>query len=254
MIELDTIIGIKTATAVDVNNLLVPSNSLAAHLRQYSEPALFHSDGAGKYHMSLSGSLFRARFNDRYFVFVSRHQMTLGNYEHDQIALLNYDKKTLVTSHRAVFPDNASDEYDCAVYEFTDLIKSGKLPATSWYDLKTDWVRDHLPKPNLVVAIGYPGHRNSIDYEAAHYGASPNAVWGVEASPVIDGRLSFVPKPEILFEPAGMSGCPVFGCSLDNLAPTCFFAGILTNATQNRFNFFSFSRMRPLLERLLASG
>ena len=248
--DLQTILGSKIGTSVDVNGFFVPANSLANHLRRFSEPALFNTEEAGAYSLTKSGSLARIKFRKQYFALTSRHQVIGPHYKFDQLCMVAHDERTLFTSHSVVFPEgdeDQQDDFDVLLFEFTELVTSGRLPASGWYDVSDDFHRKGPRQPGRVCCIGYPGYRNTINYDEMGYPRAPDAVWGVEVDPVLSGRLSFEPQPKIAFDPAGMSGAPVFGLSIDNDTPKTFFAGILTNASSVKFNFISFSRIKTML-------
>jgi hypothetical protein len=207
--------------------------------------------------MSKAGSLFRARYRDRYFALVSAHQIRFDKYGYEQLCLINDARKTLVSSHRAIFPsgpDADESDFDCMLFEFTDVVASGALSRHNWYDLTEEMEWDQTPKPSLVCAIGYPGYRNHIYYENWCYGVSPNIVWGKECLPKIGDRLAFSPNPEISFEPKGMSGGPVFCIRLNASDPEAFFAGILTNASKSLFHFLPLVRLKHLVRDLFSGA
>ncbi|WP_299738506.1 hypothetical protein [uncultured Roseobacter sp.] len=254
MSGLSTIIGSRISTAVEVNKLLVPASSIVEHLRGYCEPALFHTDGFGEFHLSKSGSAFRAKYKGRYFLFCTAHQMKKQRFDHDQLCLLTGDETKIISSHRAIFSEGTADEkddFDCNLYEFTEVVENGKLSKSCWYDLCGEMANRPVQKPALVCTIGFPGYRNEIDYTNFHYGVSPNAVWGKEEEPSVKGRLAFKPNPRIDFSPDGMSGGPVFGIELRDDKPKAFFAGLLTEATKEKFHFIARSRMFRLIDHAL---
>ena len=135
--DLGTLIGSKTLTSIRVNGLLVPANSIADHLQRYTDPALFHTEGQGQFHLSKSGSLVRIRLGDRFFAVTSVHQLDLHEYKYDQLCLLRPDRERLVTLHRVVFPENISDQrdiFDCLIFDSTEVVKEGALRASDFHD------------------------------------------------------------------------------------------------------------------------
>ncbi|MEQ9243643.1 hypothetical protein [Roseovarius indicus] len=256
MNELRTIIGSRVLTSLRINGVYVPANSLTSVLQSYTAPALFHSDGFGKYHLSKSGSLFKVKTQGRYFCLVSAHQVLApsAGYDHEQLCLHNPTSGKVVTSHRVIFPnDDPGFGYDVLLYEFTECVEAKKLYATDWFKIGRKQFSEAVPKPSKAVSIGYPSFRNTFDYEESKYAIGPNAVWGEEVEPKVNGRLAFAPMPEISFDPSGMSGAPVFGIYLNELEPALFFAGLLTNASPKVFNFISRTRLAHVIEDALAS-
>ena len=249
---LETIIGSRAFTAVKCNDLLVPANSLGNYLRSFTEPALFHTEGMGEFHLTKSGSLFKFKYKERYFVLTTKHQVTGKNcaYSYEQVCLMDYSANSLVSSSMVVFPEESSTEgqaYDCLLFEYTTSVTEGKLTPHGWYKLSEIERQYPTPAPILACAIGYPSYRNEINYETKHFGVSPNIVWGQETNFGMEGRLAFKPLNEVLFDPSGMSGGPVFGCKLVEEKLVMFFAGVLTNATKRKFNFMPVNRLSGLL-------
>lgn len=251
--DLGTVLGSKLATAVRINQLLVPANSITRHLLRYTDPALFHSKGFGKYNMTKAGSLTRLKQSSRYFALITHHQLSTQNYEYDQLTIHNPETQRLVNSEMAIFElESEKSEYnfDCVLFEFTKPVKAGMLSEHGWYDLTQELTEEKLSKPSGVIAIGYPSHRNEIDYETDQYSMAPNSVFGYESTSSLEYRLAFDPEPEIEFDPQGMSGGPVFGISIENLEPEVFFAGIITNASRKKFHFLSRNRISSLISEL----
>lgn len=253
--DLGTVIGNKVATAISVNGLLVPANSIEKHLCSFADPALFHSEGFGKYHLSRAGSLTRLKQSSRYFALLTGHQLSSQNLNYDfkQLVIHNHETANLVTSEKAVFQiedEEFEHDYDCVLFEFTDPVQKGALSKYGWYDLTQEINERILPKPSLVIALGYPGYRNTIDYETPLYSLAPNSVSGRESVSSLNWRLAFDPDPKINFDPEGMSGGPVFGIDIKQLDPEAFFAGIITNASMNKFHFLSRGRIASFIRKL----
>lgn len=248
--DLGTILGSRVNTSIDFNGLLVPANSAGHHIRKYTCPALFYTENSEPFSLSKSGSLTKIKHRGRYFVLATRHQVIGECYNLEQICLHNADRKTFVTSSRAYFPEGeqeAQEAFDCIMLEFTEAIEDRGLTKIGWYDIGRDLSRLATPKALACCCIGYPGFRNTIDYEAEHYAAAPNAVFGTECPPVVRGRLSFKPIKKISYDPRGMSGGPVFGFALENGSLIANLSGILTNASQVCFNFMPLQRIKSLV-------
>ena len=250
--DLSTIIGSAALTAIDVNGLFVRANSIGRHLEPYCDPALFCSREINDYNPTKSGSSVRAKIFDRYFCICTHHQLSKHRYEFDQFCLSNSEAKKLTTSECAFFfHDNVEQDYDFLMFEFTAPVRKGLLPRHHWYDITKDLERSLTPKPCLVLSIGFPGHLNSIDYDQMSYSSQAYAVYGSEANSSIKGRLAFKPDPEVSFDPAGMSGGPVFGISINGTTLKLFLAGIVSNATRSKFNFVPLSHLsRAIIESL----
>jgi len=206
---------------------------------------------------SKSGSLTKIKFQDRYFAVTTEHQIRIPGYEYKQLCLINDDAIKLLTSHAAYFiVENEESRHgsDIVIFEYTNVVLSGSLSSHGWYDLSKELHSDRLQKPDMVCGLGYPGHRNQIDYENSSYAIAPNAIWGVETEPNIEGRLAFKPTYSIDYAPDGMSGGPVFGLELLDAYPSIFFAGILTNASSSVLHFLSRTRLSRMIDESIIQG
>ncbi|WP_417275277.1 hypothetical protein [Celeribacter halophilus] len=252
-IDLRTLVGQRVLTSVKVGNLIVPSTSLTEHLRRYTSPAVFNSAGIEpQYAMSLSGSATLIKYSDRYFAFTTLHQLKHPQlqYDFDQFCLIGNRPHTLVTPQRIIYATgNDSEDFDCVLFEFTKTVKRGDLPSFEWYEITEEQYSIKTPKPDFALSIGYPGFRNYIDYETAHFGMSPNAIAGREVEPSLKGRLSFAPREKLHFDPSGFSGAPVFGVKVEQANSRVFFAGIVTEAGKSQIHFISFKRLTELLKK-----
>lgn len=245
--DFETILGSKVLTSVDFNGLIVPANSLPGVIEKYCEPALFYSENMGEDFLTKSGSLFKIKYKRRYFAICSRHQVLGQFYDHENLVIHNHDSRRFLTAHRAIFAeggDSEAEDFDALLYEYTDVVQQGRLKNIYWYDLTSEIGRDSIGETKLAFTIGYPGEFNSIDHETSHYHVVPRSVFGNPVKSRIAGRLAFKPIAPIRFEPAGMSGGPVFGLELDSDGYRARLVGILTNASKERFNFISINRMK----------
>ena len=184
----------------------------------------------------------------RYIAICALHQLKKPGYRFDQLGLMRHSNNKITTSSKAIYSSGTEDTIDCCIFDFTTSVQDGSLEPTSWYDLAVDIGKDYTPEPLNVLAIGYPGHRNSIDYENKKYGASPSAVWGYQTANSMRNRLAFRVDPEINFDPFGMSGSPVFVIKLNDLIPEVFLCGIVTNASRTKFHFTPLKNIRKLIE------
>jgi hypothetical protein len=243
----ETIIESKLKSAITVNGLAIPANLFASHINRYSEPAIFASQGYGPYTTSLGGSMTKVRSSGRYFALMTRHQLDKGAFDYDQISVLNREASKMVTTEKVLFQtfaDPNEPDFDCVICEFTTPVAEGLLAKSGWYDIKGDLMQPGTPKPSIVCAIGYPGYRNEINFETMHYGISPSAIYGEEAETSLTDRLSFKPINDLDYDPAGLSGSPVFGVSVKTLEPSAFLAGIVTEASRKKVHFVSLQRLQ----------
>ncbi|SDZ14102.1 hypothetical protein SAMN05444004_106196 [Jannaschia faecimaris] len=250
---IETLLDSKLNTSVLIGNVIVPANSVTQSLRPFAEPALYHTAGFELNNFSLGGTLTKLKLRDRYFGLLTCHQIHKANFNYAMISVINEENRSFCTAMRAVFPANehSVDELDAVLCEFTDPVSTGSLSSHGWFDLRNDYAQPHTPEPLAVVAIGYPGHRNAIDYENEGYAAGPNAVLGTESMPSISGRLSFEPVSPLDYDPNGFSGGPVFGLKETPNGLQAFFAGLVTEASRSKFHFISLQKLRPLIEKML---
>ncbi|MFK7940142.1 MAG: hypothetical protein AB8B82_12230 [Roseovarius sp.] len=249
MIDLATILGSRINTSALINDLYIPANSIAERLQSFSEPALFHTNGMGQYHLSKSGSLTKIKAANRYFALITQHQLKAADYEYEQLCIFGSSPGRLVTSQSAIFSTDEAEQtdFDCVIFEFTEGVQSGLIDSGGWYNLGLELSDEYTPKPLIVCAIGYPGYRNNFDYENYVYPVSPNAIWGNECNTKVHARLAFEPHSPVDYDPIGMSGCPVFGIKLAENSVEVFLAGILTNASNKILHFLPRKRITSAL-------
>ena len=248
----------KLATSFKIGELFVTANSLPHFLSTYTQPALFYAHALEKelehYRLSMGGTAFKVKFRGRYFCLVSAHQIRSPNslYDYDELCIHSGATKKLFTSHRAIFSENDEGlSFDAILYEFTDLVKDKQLTSYGWYPLSEKETNSINPKPLKCFSVDFPGHHNFIDYSKLHYSFQPYCAWGEEVESQIEGRLAFSTKPKLSFDPKGMSGSPVFGVEIDQLNPSVFFAGLLTNASREIFHFLPRKRLGLLFRYAL---
>lgn len=244
MLDFETIIASRTKTAFTIGELIVPANSLSAALVAYVDPAIFHYHSEQPENFFLSGTCFKFRFSERYFAVLSLHQLSNLEVDGDQFALMTRDKKRMVTAEKMTFSDGA--DFDLLLFEFSEPVKSGSLDQ-NWWAAQQRELFEPTPAALRTCCIGYPGERNFIDYDRSAYASKPMAIWGNMHEPAMNDRLSFRPLPIDLESPAGMSGSPVFGIRINQDKPECFWAGILTNASAEIFNFIPAARIGEML-------
>lgn len=248
MREIPTFLETKIATSIKVGRIFVLANFLAEHLKSYTAPALFHNEDYRPYHLTKGGSISLLKYKKRNFALASYHQFLKGNYQFDQLCISNPTRSTLLTPHTVFFPDGSPDQkedYDCVLLEYTETVQNGLLPNNIWFDFENSEREEPKYKPVALLCIGYPSHRNYVNYDLMSYAVAPNVVWGTQEQSDMSGRRSFTPLNTLDFEPSGMSGAPVFRIDRSGSEFSLNFAGILTEATSQRFNYFSIDRIFP---------
>lgn len=236
---MQTILGRKITTSVVDNSLVVPATSLGPHLRRYTFPAIFQSELNGETILTKGGSLAKVKADGRFFAITAYHVISENNYKLTQLCLPQLRPNYFVTSHAVRLPASkeALDQFDFVCFEFTEPVNEGLLDASDWFDATYDLNRTTDVEAVMVGCIGYPSHRNSIQYEERTYAVAPDLVWGDQKSSSIADRRSFSPVSPIDYEPSGMSGAPVFGLELRGRHLHLALAGILTNASSVTFNY-----------------
>lgn len=238
-----TLLERKIGTSVSDNGLIVPIDSLGEHIRRYSFPAIFHSSIQDEAILTKGGSLAKVRTDNRYFAITAYHVISNNNYDLTQLCLPEITPGRFVSSHAARFPASraAEDDYDFVTFEFTDPVNEGLLSRSDWFDVTYDLNRSADFDAMLMVCLGYPSHRNFIQYDEKLYPVTPNAVWGEQIEPMIHHRRSFAPINPVAYDPIGMSGAPVFGLELREAHLHLALTGILTNASSRTFNYLPIS-------------
>ncbi len=248
MIDLQTILGSKVNTAFRVNGLWVPASSLSSTMPSYCDPAVFYYDGYTPQNFFISGTAFRLSFQGKKVAVCTAHQMELLEADPNQFAVFTESGKKMVTSSQMIVACDQS--IDLRLFDFSEPSKKGMLDDVVWWKAKREELHDPVPAAVKVFCVGYPGDRNLIDYEQNFFKRQPTAVWGEMCTPGMSDRLAFKVSGSIVDDPDGMSGSPVFGITVDELQPKCFWAGIVANASSSVFNFVPASQVGAMINHL----
>jgi hypothetical protein len=254
--DLETILGSIVNTSLRIGDLFVPARITTSFLHKFVDPALIYTNLDYPYEFTKSGSITKVKYRDRYFALISEHQITKGQYSPDDLIVLNPYNRLLCTSGAYYYQktdEPGAVHQDLLIFEFTEPVKSGDLPSHFWYNIDKNKPFYKKPMPARLICIGYPSEVNNIDFDTPRYDAKAVAVSGTPVRSSLRQRISFVPDDAPIYDPQGMSGGGVFALSVQNFEPHVFFAGLLTNASVERFNFISATRICAALDRILSN-
>jgi len=244
--DISTIIGSRLATSFKIGDFYVTANGLAESLVAYCDPALFHYQDWPPQNFFLSGSSFRFSYRGRFYAIITAHHMDVHNVDASQFAILNQNSQHMTSSSGMVFADD--EDFDLRLFDFTDPFNKGSIGTKNFWRATHDELFQPTPSALRVFCVGYPGEANFINFETNEFSARPFCVWGEMIEPKMRNRLSFIPTKTSLGNVAGLSGSPVFGIRLVETEPVCFWAGIVTNASLNAFNFIPSARIGKMIE------
>ena len=248
MIDLESIVGRKINTSVNINGIFVPANSIATAMTTYASPAFFVNPEVPEFEISQWGSLFKAKLGDRFIALLTAHQGAA--FEFDQLCIYSELDQRALTSNGCTFSRSkelGEESLDLRLYDFTEVVHSGALPSSGWFDLRIANPIQLSVKPSLMFAIGFPHQTNKIDYEIHHIQEQVFAAYGQPSESALSNRSALKLSTPIDLDPDGFSGSPVFGVILDGFRIELHFLGITTNASRSLFNFVP----RTLVDQLL---
>jgi len=249
--DIETLIGRKTHTALEINGIFVPANSAIDVLRGFTDPALFYNSEFPEYEFSQRGTLTKLRHNKSFFVAVTKHQTK--DFDFDQLVLQGASAKKFRSSEsviRADHRDFGEDEFDLRLFDFSRSVEEGHLSQSGWLDIGRF---DETPKANetdVVVAFGFPCSECDLDYEGKKITSTSAFVYGKHTTSAVRNRHSFAVHDRPEFPPDGMSGGPVFSFGVDGTEPRVRFCGVTSNASKSRFNYIPFSTLRRMSSAL----
>jgi hypothetical protein len=211
------------------------------------EPLLFYLGDLPETPLSRFGTAFKLNFGGRFFLICTEHQFQ--DADPTSVVIISERDQKAVTSHRTYFAfpaENGDLEMDLRMFEFTELVQSGALSNLGWWNAE-DTV-SYGDKYEIMVAAGYPSCDNGIDYQLLDVKLAPRGVFGRGIGPTF-GRLHGISlDANLLYDPDGLSGSPVFALVESSGGFTAKFAGIVSNAGRSQINFWPVSELGRLIK------
>jgi hypothetical protein len=233
----ETLLSRFAALGVSVNGLIVPGRLVESVLARHATNLVVYNDHE-TYKVSLVGSATAVRFNKRYILLCTNHQ--LQGRDPQQVSMLKDDGSVLVTSGGIKsYPVSAeTDAYDIAAFDFTEPVKDHPDLKKRFFDLR------RVPSNTLnveVIAIllaGYPFQDQTYDIaEDNHLGlARRHVVCLPQGQPSDEVLLTVRAVTPLQVEPDGMSGGCAFVIQLLNGEPHAYFAGMIVRGGREFFH------------------
>ncbi len=233
----ETLLRKFAALGVNMNGLIVPGRSVESVLARHTFNLVLYNDHE-TYKVSLVGSATAVRFNGRYVLLCTNHQ--LQGQDPQQVSMLKDDGSVLVTSGGIrSYPMSAeTDAYDIAAFDFTEPVNDYPDLKRRFFDLK------QMPSDTLNVNViamllaGYPANDQIYDIaENNHLGLRrQHVVCLPHAQPSDEALLTLRAETPLVNEPDGMSGGSAFVIQLLNGEPHAYFAGIIVRGGKEFFH------------------
>lgn len=253
ILDADSLMGRKVATAVKVNGLFVPVDYSPKILSAYSEPVIFYNSEHPEFEVSRRGTMVKLRIGERFFALTTSHQTF--DFDFDQLGIITEIPKSITTSGACIYsscPKFGEEQLDCRLFDFTEPVASGKLRSTCWLELTAEWLNSGSADAELLMAIGYPDAFNDLDYAAKNMTVQPYAALGWPIDPMISNRCTFECVRSLEVDPSGMSGAPVYGYSVSGTGAFVTLEGLVTNASKSLFNYLPKAKIKKYLNHALA--
>jgi hypothetical protein len=243
-----TLLERRIVAAIKVDSFFVSFDSLSKTLLHYAEPLVFSNSEYPEYPISRIGSAFKVRQGQKYFMFLSEHQMVGRNPQ--DVVILNRRNNHLVSSHSSIYCSNFEDgevETDLRLLEFTDAVLSGLIVGHMWFPIEDagNW---HDAEILMSVAVGFPYLGRPIDYGSKDIKMTPRAVFGRFVGKTLSYREGFELITPIAYDPDGFSGAPVFHICEKSGQFGVIAAGIVVNAGMSMFNYVPISYLLGFLQ------
>jgi hypothetical protein len=237
MLPNKTFLGNFAALSVNVNGLIVPGRSVETVLARHALNLVLHNDHE-TFKVRLVGSATAVRFNGRYILLCTNHQ--IQGLDPEKVSMLKDDGSVLVTSSgMRSYPMSAeTDAYDIAAFDFTEPVNDHPDLKKRFFDL------EQVPPDALnvdVIAVllaGYPAQDQNYDLaENNHLGLRRrHVVCLLHGQPSDEVMLTVRAETLLQDEPDGMSGGSAFVIQLLNGEPHAYFAGLIVRGGKEFFH------------------
>jgi hypothetical protein len=237
MLSDETLLRRLMALGVNVNGLIVPGRSVESVLVRHSHNLVLYNDHE-TYKVSLVGSATAVRFNKRYVLLCTNHQ--LQGRDPQQVSMLKDDGSVLVTSGGfSAYPvSTETDAYDIAAFDFTEPVADHPDLRKRFFDLQQ--VPPNTLNVNVIAMLlaGYPANDQTYDIgENNHLGlARRHVVCLPHGQPFDEVMLTVRAETPLQDEPDGMSGGSAFVIQLMNGKPHAYFAGVIVRGGKEFFH------------------
>lgn len=226
--------------SIRLNNLFIPIKAVETTLARNTLSLVATNDDED-YPISLVGSCVAIRYQERYLVLCTRHQLKDWNLQ--RIALITEDGQRAITSGgvRHFTELNESDFHDLAAFDFTEPCRELPFLRQRFFDFR------EAPPDTLninvifLIASGYPFADQ--DYDLANerkLGRAKRLVLcrlDQQRQSQDEALMRIRAVDSIKANPDGMSGGAVFVVQMVKDEPTAYFAGIITRANSEYLHF-----------------
>lgn len=275
---IDIFTRVRARLSVPVNAILIAMNSLPATLQRFCAPAFFHNEGEPTFDLSKRGSAVLIRFRDTNFAVLTRHQLGKGAQAKEAreftIGLDDPDGRKVGLTPVAVTQvtiegHEQKNLEDLQICQYEDH-RNGRNLRSLFLNVDLDHTLETVP-PEAVQAIftiGYPTELTNVEvgewdgdevpmafrikWVTLYLKPAPEAHdWDNDNRIILmaTGNTDAVP-----LDPDGLSGAPVFFAWLDEARQAHLdFAGLVTNARDNRFAVYSAVHIRTALKQCVAA-
>ena len=240
---------------VSINELLIPGTLIEDHLSQYCV-SLGVQTGDEMYPIYVPGSATLIRYQSRYFMICTRHQLAQTNLEDVCLMLPNGPGQTqCITSGGARWFEHCDDgdHQQIVVLDFTEPCEAYPILKPMFFDFRDQ--HSDMPVDSIVAFItyGYLTQRSVFDYENSRIAQTKGRVLSRFAKPGSDDALHVIePIEPISFDPDGMSGGPTFFISQERSGHLkAHFAGITIRAGRTRIMLIKAGAVQGMLNTIV---
>ena len=224
-----------------VGNVLVGARQAESLLGKFAVQIFVWADDPNC-EVFLRGSGCALKFNDRYYVVCTKHQLLDVSLE--KVGLFVGNRRLLVTSSGAKFYTNShsgseTDQRDVIAFDFTD-------PCAEFPELRPLFFDFRNPPPDCsnteiiaFVSAGFPFAEQNFDvYENKHIGSLKRIVVSQPyEQPSDESLLKAKTVVSMSFNPDGLSGGPLFSIVNKFGDPRAHYAGMMVRANQDYIYF-----------------
>ncbi len=248
---LNTVIGRKVMTSIEVEGVHIPANSLVSRLHTFGHPLVRFFPNSD-FEVQLIGSATGISYRGNKLLICTAHQLK-GIPEQD-VGVINLDKNTYTSSagfsryHPTGTPAD-DDARDLCLFEFTEQVLQNMNLQRRFFTLNSNKLLEDGDDVVGYLAYGCPFADQGYDlYENNHIGTVIRSmVCEPDQQPTdvtVGACRTLVP---MVFDPNGLSGGPVFATVLRGSELVLKFAGVINRAGGGTIRFIK----APIVKRLI---
>lgn len=253
--DLDTVIGSRTLTSVEVHGIYIPASALPSRLHKFGQN-LVASTHDKDYPVRLLGSATGLNYRNIKFLVCTAHQIKDVSEEDVGIVVPGKDiymNSAGYTRFRVSDMLLEDDSYDLCAFDFTPQTTSHPELARRFFNLNRHEILTNNDEIAGYFAYGCAFDDQKYDiFDDNHLGTVIRTMTCEPQGKYADRDLGVCKMTsEMDFDPNGLSGGPVFAAVLKNTEIVLRFAGVINRSGNGIIHFIKAEAVLNLLNGTL---